>query len=526
LGGEPRTELRVLHVWVIVIFAALVVHDAMPRMLVGSAVPHSVSALITLGIMGVLIIVQGLILRAAATQLASNGSMRSVLLAERGLTAMRVLAVISHVAAVLVFGWLDAVRSVIGDLIIIDELLAMTPALAVLACGWWSYYPIDRQFREATIVRSLDQGRPMYPIPTRGQWTFSNVRHQLLLSLLPLAMIGAWTELSPRVLGWFQHMLKGTAFDRALRGEDSRVLIELAMQMGGALVVFALTPLIMRHVWDTVRLGPGSVRDRLMGMCTQRGVRVRELLVWRTHGSMINGAVMGLAGPLRYVLLTDALLDQLPEDQVEAVMAHEIAHAKHAHLPWLAGTLIASIGSITAAGMYALSAAGNIIDTDAIPDWLVLVLSMGVQIGGLVAGVLVFGHVSRRFEWQADAFAARHLSASSVQEPCEASHPTISREGAGSMIAALESVARLNHVPRNLWTFRHGSIGDRQRRLWALIGTRVDHMPIDRSARWIKAAVLCAGLLMVGTLVTDAWRSHSASSVQPQSQHIRSPGGR
>lgn len=501
-----------LHVWVIALFASIVIHDAMPRALMASPAPAWLSAVIMLGAMSLVAAFQHLVMHAASVQLRKTGLMRSFVLAERGIGATRLLAVVVHVVGVLVLGWLDVVRSVVGDLIMIDELLAMLPALVVMAAGWWSYYPIERQFREAMIMRDLDRGKTIYPIPTRGQWTVSNVRHQLLLSLLPLAMIGAWTEYSPRVLEWIEAATSGTAAGMWLRSEDTRGLLELAVHVGGGVVVFALTPLLMRYVWDTVKLGPGPIRERLLSMCRERGVRVRELLVWRTHGSMINGAVMGLAGPLRYVLLTDALLDQLPEDQVEAVMAHEIAHAKHAHLPWLAGSLIAGVGGVTAGGAYALLALEHALDLRHVPEWVMIVLNVAIQLGGMVLGVLIFGYVSRRFEWQADAFAARHMSESrgfGTSERIESA--AISEAGAASMIAALDSVARLNHVPRDRGSFRHGSIGTRQGKLAKLVGVPVNRLPIDARVRWIKMGVLCAAMMVIASVLVEAWVAEAQS---------------
>src|SRR5690606_31987071 len=64
-------------------------------------------------------------------------------------------------------------------------------------------------------------------------------------------------------------------------------------------------------------------------------VRFREVLLWRTFGGMVNAAVMGMLAPLRYILLSDALLEHLPAEQVEAVMAHEVAHIRKRHLVWL-----------------------------------------------------------------------------------------------------------------------------------------------------------------------------------------------
>src|SRR5262249_41974362 len=151
------------------------------------------------------------------------------------------------------------------------------------------------------------------------------IRHQLLLSVLPLVLIAAWSHGSKWLLttiaaragkpNWLGHL--GTL----VSGPDIQATLLLALQILGMATIFACVPIVMARVWDTIRLGPGPMRDRLLAMCKEEHVHVREILVWRTFGTMVNGAVMGLLAPMRYILLTDALLDQLPERQVEAVMA-------------------------------------------------------------------------------------------------------------------------------------------------------------------------------------------------------------
>ena len=74
----------------------------------------------------------------------------------------------------------------------------------------------------------------------------------------------------------------------------------------------------------------GEVRDRMIELCaSMHNVRVRELLLWHTSGRMINAAVTGLVRQVRFILLSDGLLDQVSNPRaIEAVMAHELAHVK------------------------------------------------------------------------------------------------------------------------------------------------------------------------------------------------------
>ncbi|QKK09010.1 MAG: hypothetical protein HND58_13120 [Planctomycetota bacterium] len=100
---------------------------------------------------------------------------------------------------------------------------------------------------------------------------------------------------------------------------DVIVYGSVGLQLLGVVALLAFLPLALRLLWDTVPLGPGGLRDGLVAMCGRYRVRVRNILVWRTHGAMINGAVVGLLPRLRYIVLTDALLETLSGAQVEAV---------------------------------------------------------------------------------------------------------------------------------------------------------------------------------------------------------------
>src|SRR5205823_14715197 len=75
-------------------------------------------------------------------------------------------------------------------------------------------------------------------------------------------------------------------------------------------------------------------RARLDAICNRAGVRCRDVLLWRTHHSVGNAAVMGLLPRFRYVLLSDLLVESLPDEQISAVFAHEVGHIRHRHMVW------------------------------------------------------------------------------------------------------------------------------------------------------------------------------------------------
>jgi Zn-dependent protease with chaperone function len=155
-------------------------------------------------------------------------------------------------------------------------------------------------------------------------------------------------------------------------------------------------------------------------------------------------------------------------------------------MAWLAASLIASVLVSGAALWWIMDALG-------------VAPGEGLQVGyadavapvlSLIAAMLAFGFVSRCFERQSDAYAARHLSGDS---------PTITTEAANTMIQALIHVAHSNRVPRNRWTWRHGSIAGRIAHLRTLVGQPVSRLAIDREARMVKiatAVVFASGVVL------------------------------
>lgn len=425
-------------------------------------------------------------------------------------------------------GGLLAVRWALGDLVLIDELLLMLPTLFMAGASWWCYYPIDRRLREAGLIRRLDEGRPVYPIWSRGQFLLAQYRHQVALILLPLGLMMAWVEavnqLLPRGSGpWLQ-----TPWGPLGAAEAVPVA-----GLAGAAGVFLISPVLLRHVWDTTPLPPGELRDLLRAMCHRYRVRVRELLLWRTFGGMINAAVMGAVAPLRYILLTDALLDALDRRQVEAVMAHELAHVRNRHVPWMIVSAVATLGLLALAAGHAARAvisqlaAWGESDPRSPADLAVRLVgdgSQAVELAALCLALLgwavVFGWVSRRYERQADTFAVTHLSRgaepgrpirasapsdtsapSAAPDASASAPPTIQPAAVEAMCNALQQVADLNHLSVTRRSWRHGSIAWRQSHLRSLVGRSPDHLPIDRTVRRINLASL-AGLLLLAALAS------------------------
>jgi Zn-dependent protease with chaperone function len=408
-----------------------------------------------------------------------RGDPAAVRWSHRVLSGMRLLGLAWHLVTVFGLGLLPLVRSATGDLVLVDELLAAAPALGLLLFSFRLAHPVEARLRAAMLVRELDEGRPIYAFPPPWRYVLATARNNAAIMALPLTLILGWSEALDRIVA-------ATGIDATT---PSATLLIPVVQIVGALTVFALIPPVMVRVWDTVPVPRGELRDGLEQLARGHRVRVRDFLIWRTGGAMLNGAVIGLTPWLRYIVLTDSLLDHLPEREVEAVAAHEVAHVRKRHMLWLA---VAVLGSAMLLGETAELIARAIGLGPASSAWAVGAVSL--------AGVLmVLGLVSRRFEWQADAFAARHLTGTT---------PVVTHEAAEAMSSALARVSRLNGMPERRFTWRHGSIAARRTRLERLIGLPPGRLPIDRQVRVLMvlaavafasgAALSAANLLQLG----------------------------
>jgi STE24 endopeptidase len=174
----------------------------------------------------------------------------------------------------------------------------------------------------------------------------------------------------------------------------------------GAFQTSLLLPLFNR----LTPLPDGDLRRAIARYVERAGFALDDTYVMdgSRRSTKANAFFSGL-GPQKKVVLFDTLLARHPADEVVAVVAHEVGHARLRHLPWL---LLAGVGSITLT-LFVLS---RVIDAASLS--LALGADRHVVALNLVAFGLLFAPVStaigvatnalsRAFEYQADAFAAR-----------------------------------------------------------------------------------------------------------------------
>jgi Zn-dependent protease with chaperone function len=101
-----------------------------------------------------------------------------------------------------------------------------------------------------------------------------------------------------------------------------------------ALVIIGLTnlaPILLLPLFYTLKpLGRESLRVRLVAMAERAGARVLGVYEWglAEKTKKANAALTGI-GSTRRILVSDTMLAEYSEEEIEVVMAHELAHHVH-----------------------------------------------------------------------------------------------------------------------------------------------------------------------------------------------------
>jgi STE24 endopeptidase len=100
-------------------------------------------------------------------------------------------------------------------------------------------------------------------------------------------------------------------------------------------VLFAqIAPIVLFPIFYTFEtLKNESLRERLLRLSERAKTRVRGVYEWKLSekSNKANAALMGL-GNTRRIVISDTLLASYTDDEVEAVMAHELGHHVHKHI--------------------------------------------------------------------------------------------------------------------------------------------------------------------------------------------------
>jgi STE24 endopeptidase len=185
-----------------------------------------------------------------------------------------------------------------------------------------------------------------------------------------------------------------------IRWDPERWWISAAVVFTVILVLLAqLAPvLLMPLFYEITPLTRDALRDRLLALANKAGTQIAGVFEWRLSDRTrkANAALAGI-GRTRRILLSDTLLAEHSDDEIEVILAHELAHHVYRDI-WsaiLVETVLIALGCFVADRVLTM-----------------LAMSLGLEGKGDVAGlpllVLAAGAVSLALMPAANALSRAH----------------------------------------------------------------------------------------------------------------------
>ncbi len=111
-------------------------------------------------------------------------------------------------------------------------------------------------------------------------------------------------------------------------------LVAWAVFLGLFVLLAQLAPVVLFPIFYKFEpLENDELKRRLIVLSERAGTRVRGVYKWHLSekSKKANAALTGL-GATRRIILADTLLDNYSDDEIEAVLAHELGHHVHRHI--------------------------------------------------------------------------------------------------------------------------------------------------------------------------------------------------
>ena len=320
--------------------------------------------------------------------------------------------------------WLHAIPGV-KQFSVLEGILAISVFLFYLATIWYHSHPAH------TLLFKSDINRRSYII--------SNLK-------LNLPILFPWL-----VLSFFYDLIALSPWSGP---EDFLGRIE------GQIIFFAFfltilmifMPPVIQNWWGCTPFGRSDRIGELKVFLDKMGFRYRDLMRWPIfEGRMMTAGIMGVLPRYRYILITDSLMEILSVEELKAVMAHEVGHAKYRHLYFyiffFIGFIAISFGSFEIfPGLIALNPyLMGLLEKfgDRAPELINLVKSIPTLLIIIIYFRFLLGFFMRNFERQADLYSAVAMGSP---------EPTIS---------SLEKIALISGKIRDLPSWHHFSIKER-----------------------------------------------------------------
>lgn len=358
----------------------------------------------------------------------------------------RIFRAIMFVFFAIFLGWNNIVRQEfgLGNWIAIDDLIILLPFMLLEIVSTAIFHQVDLTIDQTIERRS---GVVAAPIPHEEKlWVQLRTEHG------PWMLIAVVVLTIHDVINWFNF------------AETNHAMLAVASM--GAMIVISLVvlPLAIRLALPLRSMPRDNVRNELEAWAKHEKIRFSDILIWKTRHSLANAAVTGILPQLRYIFISETILQQLAPLEVIGVFGHEVGHVRHRHLLKFFLFVLSSLV------MLILIGAG--IERWMVTRWeinealFVIPLYLWLAVPYFY---ITLGYFSRRFERQADIAGCR-ATASFVPDPASSLLDESSiaesitlrmREGTLLFLGAMRKVTLINGMDGSHWSWRQGRLSDR-----------------------------------------------------------------
>ena len=221
-----------------------------------------------------------------------------------------------------------------------DALIGFALLVVLLVTGWtgklrdWSYLGARQHYFLAVFVYVLMFSIIAKLISSPFDFVGFRLEHQYHLSNQKLRG-WLWDECK----GWLLSLVLGAIMVELVYAiiriaPQSWWIIAWAVFVGLFLLMAQLAPVLLMPIFYKFEpLANDALRERLTKLGERAGTRVRGVYEWKLSekSNKANAALTGL-GSTRRIILADTLLQNYSDDEIEAILAHELGHHVHKHI--------------------------------------------------------------------------------------------------------------------------------------------------------------------------------------------------
>src|SRR5271169_2121075 len=221
-----------------------------------------------------------------------------------------------------------------------DAVIGFALLVVLLVTGWtgklrdWSYLGAHQKYFVAVFLYVLMFSVIAKMLGAPFDFIGFRLEHQYHLSNQKLRG-WLWDECK----GWLVSLVLGTIMVEIVYGIIRMApqrwwIIAWAVFVGLFLLMAQLAPVVLLPIFYKFQpLENDGLRERLTKLGERAGTRVRGVYEWKLSekSKKANAALTGI-GSTRRIILADTLLQNYSDDEIEAVLAHELGHHVHRHI--------------------------------------------------------------------------------------------------------------------------------------------------------------------------------------------------